>query len=95
MFGSQRDQNFSVGGANYTAIRIDKVCGGIREADVVENIGQVLFGNLAANGLFYLVAERCGLFDARTDGGAHVQADLSGIHGGKQVITKERNQSPK
>ena len=72
--------------------RIGKIQAGVGQPDVVDNRDHLARRNVLANGGIDVIAQRGRLLDARAGAGAHVNLELAGIDGGKEVLPQPRRQ---
>ncbi len=88
----QGDQDFGIRSADGSRGAVTQVDSAVRQPDIVENSLHLLRGDLLANGILDAIGQRRRFFHPQPNRSAHVQPNLSGIHGGKKVRAQERNQ---
>ncbi len=71
-------------------LRVERAVG---QADVVEDVVDLVGGNGLADVLFDQVAESGGLFDASAAFGAEMQDERAGVAAWEEVLAEERNSS--
>ena len=81
----QRDLDVGVGSADGARHVVRHIGAGQRQTDVVDDGGDLGFGNEPAQLGLDLVAQACGFLDARAGLGAHVQLELAGVDGREEV----------
>src|SRR5208337_494153 len=92
-FGLQLDKDFGVGRADSAGVAIGEIDAGIRQADVIKNGDEVAIGDGVADYRVDLIGEPGGLLNAQAGAGAHVQANLAGVHAGEEVAAQKENES--
>jgi hypothetical protein len=89
----KRHENVGVGRADDAGGAVDVIELAVREADVIGNTDQLLFGNPAADEALDEVANHCGIFDPRACFCAKVKDKLAAIDTRKEVLAKPWNES--
>ncbi len=87
----QRDQDFSVGHAGGGAVAERHGVGAVRQTDVIEHQVDLLLGDDFPDCALHLAEVTLGLLDARPGRSSHVQTELSGIDGWKEVSSYPRH----
>src|SRR5262245_21922770 len=82
----QRNKNLGIGCAYRSTGAVRRVDRAERQADVVENRDQFVFGNLIPQKLLNFIAEPRRFLDSRSGTAAHVQAKDTCVHCGKEVL---------
>ncbi len=88
----QLDENLRVGTPDRAGVAISEVDAAVRQADIVEDRGQLVFGDGVANDSVDLVGETRRFLDAQTGTSAHVQANLSGVNLRKEVTPQNADE---
>ena len=90
MFFAQRDQNFSVRSTDCGTVAERQIEGFRRNTDVVDDQRQLFFGNRVANFVFDRAEFAFSFFDASPCRRDHMQAELAGIDGRKEIFADHR-----
>ncbi len=88
----QREQQFSIEGADGAGVAVREVDAAVGNAQVVEDGLELVGRHQLADGDFHPVGQARGFLDAGAGGGAHMQADLPRIHGREEVAAQHRVQ---
>ncbi len=88
MVPAQRHQHIGIVGSNHARGGVHQVVGAERQADVVENAVDFIGWHLFANGRLYQVGKLRGVFNAGPGLRADVQAELTAIRIGEEVLPK-------
>ena len=86
----EADQGVAVLGADRAGVLIGHVDAGKRQADVVDDVVELIGRDGAAHGLFDEVEQPRRFLDAGAGLGANVHQDLPGIDRRKEVLAQER-----
>ena len=86
----QADQRVAVLRADGAGVLIGHVDAGERQADIVDDIVELIGRNDAAHGLFDQIEQAGGFLDAGAGLGADMHQDLPGIDRRKEVLAQER-----
>ncbi len=79
MLLGERDHDIGVGRAHRRRVAVDGVDAAVGQADLIEDVEQLIAWNLAADGLLHQIADARGLFDAGAGLGAQMQLELAGV----------------
>jgi hypothetical protein len=86
----QADERIAVFRTDRAGILVRHVDAGKRQADIVDDIVELIRRDGAAHGAFDQIEQARGLLDAGAGLGAHVHQDLAGIDIGKEILAEER-----
>ena len=89
----QADQGVAVLRADRAGVLIGHVDAAERQADIVDDVVELVGRNGRADGLLDLIEQAGGLFDARARLGAHMHQDLAGIDRREEVLAEERRRA--
>ena len=92
-FGIKGDEDLAIGRADGGVIAPCEGEGGVGQADIVGDAGNLAGLKSLADGLFHAAENAFGLFDARAFGGAHMEANLAGIDVGEEVGSDDQEQA--
>ena len=84
----QGNLDFAVQGANHARIAVRQVQAAVRHAQVVQHGADLVGGNGFTDGGFNAIGQAGGFLNAGARGGAKVQADQAGVHGGEKVAAQ-------
>ena len=85
----KRDENVAIADADGGAVAVGEIEAAIGQADVIDDGVDFAGGQGGADIALDIGEIYFGLFDARADGRAGVQAHLAGIDGGKEIAADE------
>ena len=73
----ERDHDVGIGRAHRRRVAVNGVNAAVGQADLVQDVEQLVAGDLAADGFLHQVADAGGLFDAGPGLGAQMQLELA------------------
>src|SRR5690242_9112514 len=91
--GLELNEDFGVAGADGAGIAVAQVDAAVRQTDVVEHRDNLFSRNGLANHLVDFIGEARGFFNPQAGARAHVQANLAGIDGRKEVAAEKETQA--
>src|SRR5713226_7926768 len=86
------DKNFRVGAPDGAGVAVGEVDAAVRQADIVEDGGELFLWDGFTDDAVYLVGEARSFLDAQTGASAHVQTNLSGIHVRKEIAAENADE---
>ncbi len=90
----ERDQNVRIAGSGHAVIQITQRNAAARNADIIQNSGELPGGDHVPDHGFDAVHEPRGFFDPGSAGGADMKPELARVNGRKKVLPKLRDQHP-
>src|SRR5712692_3985053 len=88
----QLDKKFRVGAPDSAGVAVGEVDAAVRQADIVENGGELVLRDGFANDAVNLVGEARRFLNAQACACAHVQANLSGVNLRKEIAAENSDE---
>src|SRR5438876_7617722 len=88
----QLNKNFSIGTPDGAGVAVGEVDAAVRQADIVEDRGQLVLRDGFTDDAVYLVCQPRRFLNAQTGASAQVQANLSRVHLWKEIAPKNANE---
>src|ERR1700674_5892080 len=91
MRGLEGDQDLRVRAADRAAVAVGEIDATGREANIIENAGEICGRYVLENDAFNLIGEGGGRFDSRARLCTHVQTDLARVDRREEVLAAQWN----
>src|SRR5260370_11403704 len=88
----QLNEKFRVGAPDGAGVAVGEVDAAVRQADIVEDRGQLVLRDGFADDAVYLVGEARCFLNAQARASAHVQSDLSGVNLWKEIAAENSDE---